>query len=152
MPAYVRLARSTHLMLEHRRAVRTTPDRRENHRDMMGQSHAVSTALCPPGHGFHAWGTIVAMAALGTAAIAKFIPAAPGWLPYVVGLGCLAHLLGDSITKQGAPWLWPLKTRYEIVLIKSSGNKLETEMLTPLMGAGTTALLWLTVLAPHPLR
>ncbi|MET8957038.1 metal-dependent hydrolase [Streptomyces sp. NPDC004533] len=108
--------------------------------------------LCPPGHGFHAWGTIVAMAGLGSAAIAKFIPSAPGWLPYAIGLGCLTHLLGDSITKQGTPWLWPLKTRYEIVLIKSSGNKLETEILTPLMGAGTIALLWLTVLAPHPLH
>ncbi|MFF4189201.1 metal-dependent hydrolase [Streptomyces sp. NPDC001691] len=107
--------------------------------------------LCPPGHGFHAWGTIVAMAALGTAAIAKFIPSTPGWLPYAIGLGCLAHLLGDSITKRGAPWLWPLKTRYEIVLIKRSGNKVETEILTPLMGIATIVLLWLTVLAPNPL-
>jgi membrane-bound metal-dependent hydrolase YbcI (DUF457 family) len=107
--------------------------------------------LCPPGHGFNAWGTIVAMAALGTGVIAKFIPSAPGWLPYAVGLGCVAHLLGDSITKMGAPWLWPLKTRYEIEIIKSSGNKLETEILVPLMGVGTIALLWFTALSPHTL-
>lgn len=54
--------------------------------------------LCPPGQDFHAPGTIVVVAALGTAVIAKFIAAAPGWLAYVAGLGCLAHLLGDSIT------------------------------------------------------
>ncbi|MGW3493592.1 metal-dependent hydrolase [Streptomyces sp. NPDC001020] len=94
----------------------------------------------------------MALAGPGTAAIAKFIPSAPDWLPYAIGLGCLAHLLGDSIARQGAPWLWPHKTRYEIVLIKSSGNKLETEILTPLMGAGTITLLWLTVLAPNPLH
>ncbi|MFE9558167.1 hypothetical protein ACFYMW_30965 [Streptomyces sp. NPDC006692] len=47
--------------------------------------------------------------------------------------------------------LWPLKTRYEIVLIKRSGNKVETEIPTPLMGIATIVLLWLTVLAPHPL-
>ncbi|MFE6689097.1 metal-dependent hydrolase [Streptomyces sp. NPDC057743] len=105
--------------------------------------------LCPPGHGFSAWATIVAMAGIGTGVIAKFIPSAPGWLPYAIGLGCLAHLLGDSITKMGAPWLWPLKTRYEIVLIKHSGNKVETEILTPIMGVATVVLLWFTALSPH---
>ena len=108
--------------------------------------------LCPPGHGFSAWGTIISLAALGTGIIAKFIPSAPGWLPYAVGLGCVAHLLGDSITKMGAPWLWPLKTRYEIVIIKSSGNKLETEILVPIMGLATVALLWFTALSPHTLK
>jgi membrane-bound metal-dependent hydrolase YbcI (DUF457 family) len=105
--------------------------------------------ICPPGHGFAAWGTIMAMALLGTGVIAKFIPSAPGWLPYAVGLGCLAHLLGDSITKMGAPWLWPLKNRYEIVVIKSSGNKLETEILVPIMGIATVGLLWFTAISPH---
>ncbi|MFC5720801.1 metal-dependent hydrolase [Streptomyces gamaensis] len=105
--------------------------------------------ICPPGHGFHAWGTVVAMAGLGTAIIARFIPTAPGWLPYAVGLGCVAHLLGDSLTKRGAPWLWPHKKRYELVLIKHSGNRLETEILTPVMGVATVALLWFGALSPH---
>ena len=72
-------------------------------------------------------------------------------LPDLVGVGCLAHLLGDSLTKMGVPWLWPRRTRYEIEIIKSSGNKLETEILVPLMGVGTIALLWFTALAPHQL-
>jgi membrane-bound metal-dependent hydrolase YbcI (DUF457 family) len=107
--------------------------------------------ICPPGHGFSAWGTIVAMAGIGTGVIAKFIPSAPTWLPYAIGLGCLAHLLGDSITKMGAPWLWPLKTRYEVVLIKSSGNKMETEILTPIMGVVAVIMIWFTALSPHTL-
>ncbi|MGW4045500.1 hypothetical protein [Streptomyces sp. NPDC004721] len=53
----------------------------------------------------------MALAALGTAAIDKFIPSAPGWLPYAIGLGCVAYLLGDSNTERGAPRLWPLKSR-----------------------------------------
>ncbi|MFC5908226.1 metal-dependent hydrolase [Streptacidiphilus monticola] len=107
--------------------------------------------LCPPGHGFNAYGTVIVMAAIGTGVIAKFIPSAPGWLPYLVGVGCLAHLLGDSLTKMGVPWLWPRRTRYEIEIIKSSGNNVETDILVPIMGVATVVLLWFTALAPNTL-
>lgn len=105
--------------------------------------------LCPPGHGVSAWSTIVALAAIGTLVIDRWIPSEPGWLPYAVGLGALAHLLGDCLTKEGCPLLWPYRNRFETVLIKRSGNDVETKFLVPLMGVGTLVLLWFTALAPH---
>lgn len=30
------------------------------------------------------------------------------WLGIVVGLGCLVHCWGDSLTLMGCPWLWPI--------------------------------------------
>lgn len=29
------------------------------------------------------------------------------WLPQVVALGALVHILGDGLTVEGVPWLWP---------------------------------------------
>lgn len=78
----------------------------------------------------------------------QWMPSAPGWLPYAVGLGTLAHLLGDSLTKMGAPWLWPHKQRYEIVLIKRSGNDMETKVLVPIMSVATIALLLFSTVGP----
>ncbi|GAA1251941.1 metal-dependent hydrolase [Kitasatospora nipponensis] len=102
----------------------------------------------PPGDGVTAWLTIIGLAVVGTAVMNKWMPSAPGWLPYAVALGTLAHLLGDCLTKKGAPLLWPHKERYEIVLIKRSGNDMETKVLVPIMTVATFALLWFTALEP----
>ncbi|GAB2722068.1 metal-dependent hydrolase [Kitasatospora kifunensis] len=101
-----------------------------------------------PGEGHTTWLSIIGLSVLGTAVMDKWMPDAPGWLPYAVALGTLAHLLGDSLTKMGAPWLWPHKQRYEIVLIKRSGNDVETKVLVPIMTVATFALLWFTALEP----
>jgi membrane-bound metal-dependent hydrolase YbcI (DUF457 family) len=104
--------------------------------------------LHPPGEGVESWLTIVGLAALGTFAMDKWLPDAPGWLPYAVALGTLAHLLGDCLTKKGAPLLWPHKQRYEIVLIKRSGNDMETKVLVPIMSVATVALLLFSTVGP----
>lgn len=101
-----------------------------------------------PGHGHTTWLTVVGVAAAGTAVMDKWMPNAPGWLPYAVALGTLAHLMGDCLTKMGAPLLWPHKQRYEIVLIKRTGNTMETKVLVPIMGVATFALLWFTAVQP----
>ncbi len=66
-------------------------------------------------------------------------------------LGTLAHVLGDCLTKQGAPLLWPHRRRYEIVLIRRTGNRLETRFLVPLMTMATFVLVWLAAFAPTTL-
>lgn len=33
------------------------------------------------------------------------------WVGGAVAVGCWAHCLGDSLTRSGCPWLWPLKIR-----------------------------------------
>ncbi|MER6298611.1 metal-dependent hydrolase [Kitasatospora sp. NPDC001539] len=104
--------------------------------------------LCPPSNGPEAWITVIGLSALGTFGMNTWMPNSPGWLPYAVALGTLAHLLGDCLTKKGAPLLWPHKERYEIVLIKRSGNSVETKVLVPIMSVATFVLLWFTALSP----
>lgn len=105
-----------------------------------------------PRDGHHQWLTVIGFAALGTLGLDRLLPDSPGWLPYAVALGTLAHLLGDSITKMGAPWLWPHPKRYEIIIIKSSGNKTETNVVVPIMAVATVAMLGVILLAPSLLK
>lgn len=45
---------------------------------------------------------------LSTAGLAVFfLDYQWSWLPLAVGLGAFIHCLGDSLTTQGVPWLWP---------------------------------------------
>lgn len=71
------------------------------------------------------------------------------WLGLAVGGGWLVHLLGDAITKQGVPLLWPLRIRgkgwYDVALpsifrIKAGGT-VETVLLLPLFSVATVALI-----------
>lgn len=70
------------------------------------------------------------------------------WLGLAVGFGWFIHLLGDAITKQGVPLLWPLRIRrkawYDIALpsifrIKAGGS-VETVILLPLFIVATLGL------------
>ncbi|WP_034266502.1 metal-dependent hydrolase [Actinospica robiniae] len=105
--------------------------------------------LCPPGKGIHSWGVVVIIAAVGTFATYQYLPANPAWLPAAVGLGALTHLGGDCITKEGCPLFWPVKMRFEIPLIKRTGNKFETAFLTPLFAVAGIALLVMAVRNPR---
>ncbi|MFJ8044010.1 metal-dependent hydrolase [Kitasatospora sp. NPDC096147] len=104
--------------------------------------------LHPPGKGVTAWITSVGLAGVGTAAAVAWCEGLGGLLPGAVGLGALAHLLGDCLTRQGAPLLWPYGRRFEIVLIRRTGSKAETRVLVPLLTVATFAGLWFTTFAP----
>ena len=101
--------------------------------------------LCPPGKGIHSWGVVVLIAASGTAATYEYLPKNPAWLPAAVGLGTLIHLAGDCLTKEGCPLFWPVKQRFEIPLIRRTGNKFETAFLTPAMAIGAVVCVFLAV-------
>ncbi|WP_406285074.1 metal-dependent hydrolase [Embleya sp. NBC_00896] len=103
--------------------------------------------ICPPGKGLASWITIVALAGAGTAVVNHWMPAAPDWLPLVVILGCIAHLLGDFLTKQGVPLLWPIGARFQVAVVSRTGNRMETLVLVPAMMLGTIGLLWFTTFA-----
>ncbi len=69
-----------------------------------------------------------------------------------VGLGCVAHYLGDAITEQGCPMLWPVpiggKTWYPVAPPKpmrmQTGGKVEMTIIGP----GLTVLaIWLSAAA-----
>lgn len=44
-----------------------------------------------------------------SAGISLFAPTSFAWLPICIGTGYLTHLLGDALTVQGVPFLWPLQ-------------------------------------------
>lgn len=101
--------------------------------------------LAPTGDSLKAWGTVVILAACGTFAIDHWISDKPAWLPFSVGLGAFAHLIGDCLTDRGCRLLWPLKIRTRIPIIDRTGNKMETLVVVPIFALGTLALLWYTI-------
>jgi membrane-bound metal-dependent hydrolase YbcI (DUF457 family) len=105
--------------------------------------------LCPPGKGIQSWGVILLISVAGTAATYYYLPKNPAWLPAAIGLGALVHLAGDCLTKEGCPLFWPLDHRLGIPIIRHTGNKLETGVLTPVMAVGALACVFMAVKHPH---
>lgn len=72
-----------------------------------------------------------------------------GWIGVAVGLGMFTHCLGDSLTRSGCPWLWPLPIRgetwYEIRLPRmlrfSTNSWVERLVVVPVLLAGGVLLL-----------
>lgn len=104
--------------------------------------------LCPPGEGIHSWGVVVIESVVGTLVVDRYLPNTPGWLPLLIVVGCLVHLVGDCLTERGCPLLWPIGKRVGLPLISHTGNKLETLVLTPLMAFGAVAVLWFVLRTP----
>lgn len=51
-------------------------------------------------------------------------------VPWAVAIGYLAHLVGDSLTERGVPWLWPSRRRYRVGSI-DTGKKVEMRVVVP---------------------
>jgi membrane-bound metal-dependent hydrolase YbcI (DUF457 family) len=63
------------------------------------------------------------------------------WLPLSVGVGVLTHLIGDCLTREGCPLLWPNRRRFKLPVIRRTGNRVETMLFAPLFAVGAVALL-----------
>lgn len=68
-----------------------------------------------------------------------------GWwwlVPAAVFVGCVVHILGDTITNSGTPLLWPLRTqgrRWRLVTTPATfaaGDTVEQYLIAPLLIAG----------------
>ncbi|WP_427894409.1 metal-dependent hydrolase [Kribbella sp. GL6] len=72
-----------------------------------------------------------------------------GWIGAAVAVGMFVHCLGDSLTRSGCPWLWPLPIRgetwYELRLPKpfrfSTGHWFEHAVIVPVLTIGGVLLL-----------
>lgn len=84
---------------------------------------------------------LVMVAAFGASTSAWFLLPDLSWLPWSVAAGCLAHVAGDCLTKEGCPLLWPNPQHYMVPIVRRTGNRLETAVLAPLFALGTIALL-----------
>jgi membrane-bound metal-dependent hydrolase YbcI (DUF457 family) len=87
-------------------------------------------------------------AALLTFAMTRFMPGTWWWLGLAAFLGCIVHCIGDTLTPEGVPWLWPMKTRFSLPIISHTGNVVERVIVGPLLSFGC---LWLIYVNYSPL-
>ncbi|MGW5195446.1 metal-dependent hydrolase [Kribbella sp. NPDC004138] len=98
------------------------------------------------------WTVVGAEALPGTAsadALQTGLTQIGGWIGAAVALGMFVHCLGDSLTRSGCPWLWPLPIRgetwYELRLPKPlrfrTGHWFEHAVIVPVLTIGAVLLL-----------
>lgn len=69
------------------------------------------------------------------------------WLPYAAFGGVVLHLIGDALTVEGVPFLWPLPFRTAVPLVGHTESMRES-ILGAAMSLGVLALCWIVVLHP----
>jgi len=62
------------------------------------------------------------------------------WAGYAVGLGCLAHVVGDCLTPEGCPVFWPVPQRLGMAIVPRTNGHVERWVLTPLLTLGVIIL------------
>ncbi len=77
------------------------------------------------------WPQIALVATAVTWTEARFIPGVWLWLPIAVAAGCWLHLLGDLLTPEGVPLLWPWRRRLAIPVIDHTDSWEETFVRGP---------------------
>jgi membrane-bound metal-dependent hydrolase YbcI (DUF457 family) len=67
------------------------------------------------------------------------------YLPYMVALGMLVHVIGDVITKQAFPLWWPFSDRKTALGLFRAGGRFEMWVMLPLIivGTGTEMVFWI---------
>lgn len=90
---------------------------------------------------------------------------APGawWIPISVALGVILHIIGDGLTKEGVPLLWPLKPkpavatpfwaengRFRVMLVGTTGSWREWVLIAPItLYVGVELLQLIPLLVSH---
>lgn len=69
------------------------------------------------------------------------------WLSAVAMIGVVCHLLGDMLTREGVPPLWPVRWRVAVPLLGHTSSLRET-LLGTVMSCGIAFFLWAEVLSP----
>lgn len=99
--------------------------------------------IVPPGTSRAAKGFVVLLEAAGfTYALTQFMPGTWWWLGIAGFMGCVIHCMGDSLTPERVPWLWPHRGRYGFGLIEHTGNWAEKSVIGPLLTLGMLWFAW----------
>ncbi len=82
---------------------------------------------------------------LGVGAVAATTAPGAWWIPVSVALGVTLHIIGDGLTKEGVPLLWPAKPappapnpiwgrdgRFRLLLVGTTGSWREWVLITPI--------------------
>lgn len=58
----------------------------------------------------------------------------PYWVALAIGVGWTSHIVADSCTTMGCPWLWPIDHHnYGLPLVKT-GSEIEMKGVVPIAG------------------
>lgn len=83
-------------------------------------------------------------------AVLLWAPTEFAWLPVCLGVGFLTHLIGDALTIEGVPFLWPLKPRApRVIQVTPLLNKLwhaNGYFAVPILGQAGSWREWLLTL------
>ncbi|WP_199487131.1 metal-dependent hydrolase [Actinomadura logoneensis] len=63
-----------------------------------------------------------------------------GFVGWAIGIGCVAHIIGDCLTPRGCPVLWPIPMRVELPVVPRTNGKVEHMVIVPLLILGTVIL------------
>lgn len=100
--------------------------------------------------------TICVAAAIGLVTLSAQHTVTPGVLPWAVGVGSAAHLVGDMLTREGVPLLWPVSRRRFRIASLSTGGTIEQLLVGPGLALCALVLGWqlydsaALYSAPHP--
>ena len=92
--------------------------------------------------------TVILQAAGMTYLMTKWMPGSWWWLGLAVFMGCIIHLIGDSLTPEGVPWFYPNRWRLAIPIISHTGNIMEKAIISPIMSVIVVWLIWIRLIAP----
>lgn len=92
--------------------------------------------------------TVILQAAGMTYLMTKWMPGTWWWLGLAVAMGCIIHLIGDTLTPEGVPWFYPNRWRASLPIISHTGNIMEKAILSPIMSALVLWLIYLKFIAP----
>jgi len=86
-----------------------------------------------------------AAAAWGTWEVTVHVGQHWAWLPWAAAVGVMLHLVGDMLTVEGVPLLWPLKWRQKLPLLGHT-DSLREQLTGAVMSFAVLALVWLELL------
>jgi membrane-bound metal-dependent hydrolase YbcI (DUF457 family) len=89
------------------------------------------------------WAPVAIVAGAITYAEARYIPGIWHWLPVAVAAGSWLHVLGDLLTPEGVPLLWPWRERVAIPVIGHTNDWTETFVVVPVLGLLIFGLAWI---------
>ena len=79
-------------------------------------------------------GLVLAAACVGATAWVVHAHDVRGWLPFAAAAGVLLHLVGDALTKEGVPLLWPIRRHVAVPILGHTASVRER-----ILAAGLTA-------------
>jgi membrane-bound metal-dependent hydrolase YbcI (DUF457 family) len=95
----------------------------------LATASALNVFNMPGGRGTHA------ILGLGAgAAAALLMPTTPLQAAVMVGGGCVIHMVGDTLTVQGCPWLGPIPGNLRLPILGKAGSVRESLLTVALAG------------------